>query len=206
VLRGAALLGAAAVVALLTGCGDVVETGPQAEVEGFEEVVVTLPPTTAPDTTDPASTDPGADGSSGSSSPTTPGGTGGAAFEVGDCLTWEQGAPDVTFRVVACSEEHFAEVAGLGDLSTIFDASEEFPEVEVLSAAVAEVCTPIVQEYVGSASTDGVEAGVIPPTEASWAEGDRAAWCTVGLERQNSRRPAYTGRIADGTASSRGPA
>ncbi len=200
-LRGAALLGAAAVAALLAGCGDVVETGPQAEVKGFEEVVITLPPTTAPDTTDP-----GTGGSSGSSSPTTAGGTGEAAFEVGDCLTWEQGAPDVTFRVVACSEEHFAEVAGLGDLSAIFDATEEFPEVEVLSAAVAEVCTPIVQAYVGDAPTDGVEAGVIPPTEATWAEGDRAAWCTVGLERQDSRRPAYTGRIADGTASSRGPA
>ena len=109
--------------------------------------------------------------------------------------------PTVTFRVVACSEEHFAEVAGLGDLSTIFDATEEFPEVEVLSAAVAEVCNPVVQEYLGDAPADGVEAGVIPPTEASWAEGDRAAWCTVGLERQDSRRPAYTGRIADGTAS-----
>ena len=201
-LRGAALLGAVAVAALLAGCGDVIETGPQAEVKGFEEVVITLPPTTAPATTDPASTDPGTGGSSGSSSPTTAG----AAFEVGDCLTWEQGAPDVTFRVVACSDEHFAEVAGLGDLSAIFDATEEFPEVEVLSAAVAEVCTPIVQEYVGDAPTDGVEAGVIPPTEATWAEGDRAAWCTVGLERQDSRRPAYTGRIADGTASSRGPA
>ena len=79
--------------------------------------------------------------------------------------------PTVTFRVVACSEEHFAEVAGLGDLSTIFDATEEFPEVEVLSAAVAEVCTPVVQEYLGDAPADGVEAGVIPPTEASWAEG-----------------------------------
>ena len=203
-LRGAALLGAVAVLALLAGCGDVVETGPQAEVDGFEEVVVTLPPTTspettAPDTTDPTATDPGAGGSSGS--PTTAGGTAELDFDVGDCLTWEQGAAAVTFRVVACSEEHYAEVAGLGDLSTIFDATEEFPEVEVLSAAVAEVCSPVVQEYLGDAPADGVEAGVIPPTEASWTEGDRAAWCTVGLERQDSRRPAYTGRIADGTAS-----
>jgi hypothetical protein len=195
-----------AAAALLAGCGEVVETGPQAEVKGFEEVVVTLPPTTAPGTTAPTSTDSGEGGSSGPTSPTTVGGTAGAGFEVGDCLTWEQGAPDVTFRVVACSEEHFAEVAGLGDLSTIFDATEAFPDMEVLSAAVAEVCTPIVQEYVGDAPTEGVEAGVIPPTEATWAEGVRAAWCTVGLERQDSRRPAYTGRIADGTATTRGPA
>ena len=194
-LRGAALLGAAA-VALLTGCGDVVETGPEAEVEGFEEVVVTLPATTAP-----TSTDPGTGGSSEPGSPTTAGGTAGIAYEVGDCLTWEQGAATVTFRVVDCADEHFAEVAGLGDLSTIFDDTEEFPEVEVLSAAVAEVCNPLVEAYLGDAPAEGVEAGVIPPTEASWAEGDRSAWCTVGLERQDSRRPAYTGRIADGTAS-----
>ena len=92
-------------------------------------------------------TDPGAGGSSGS--PTTAGGTAGIDYEVGDCLTWEQGAAAVTFRVVDCSEEHFAEVAGLGDLSTIFDDTEEFPEVEVLSAAVAEVCSPVVRGVPG---------------------------------------------------------
>ena len=110
------------------------------------------------------------------------------------------------FRVVACSEEHFAEVAGLGDLSTIFDATEEFPEVEVCVGGRGRGVQPVVREFLGGPPDEGVEAGVISPTEASWAQGDRAAWCTVGLERQDSRRPAYTGRIADGTASARGPA
>jgi hypothetical protein len=217
-------LGVVAVTAVAAGlvvvaCGDVVETGPDATPgKGFTEVIVTSPPTTAGaattvpggsterttapgDTTDTG--DAAAGGNAGGAATTAPAAGGPVTtsadepFATGDCLTWQQGAAQVHFQVVPCTQGHLVEVAGPADLSGAFSPAAAYPAAADLQAAVATVCASIVVAYLGGEPASDVEPGVIPPTTASWSQGDRVAWCTVGLTRQNDQRQSYTGRVAD---------
>ncbi len=177
-----------AVLALASGCGgDVVETGPSATVgQGFSEVVVTEAPTTSAAPT-------------GTGTTVAPS-TSSSEFEVGDCLWWDVASTSATFMVVPCAEEHLVEVAGPGDLAATFAPEAAFPTPDELRAALADLCGPIVERYLGRVPEDGIEPGVIAPTEATWSEGDRVAWCTVGKARRDGARLPYTGSLADGTA------
>ena len=103
----------------------------------------------------------------------------------------------MTFFVVDCDDEHLVEIAGQGDLSKAFGPDAAYPELTDLQQAVSDVCTPLVDTYLGGPPAEGVDPGVIPPTDASWEAGDRTAWCTVGLARVDDKRPSYTGRVAD---------
>lgn len=193
----------------VAGCATVVETGPDATVgQGFQEVVVPAPSTLAPTPSASTTTGTGASPttSTGASSPTTaaaapaPATTsagGGLVFAVGDCLTWDPSVTAVQFLVVDCAQAHLVEVAGRGDLSAEFGRSAPYPDAEALGAAVSTVCAPVVDAYLAGVPADQVAPGVIPPSEASWAAGDRAAWCTVGLPRVDERRQPYTGRLTD---------
>lgn len=209
----AALRPAAAAVSLsalvagfLAGCATVVETGPDATAgKGFQEVVVDAPSTLAPTSSGPTTTGPGAPATTatGTAAPATSGSpavtsaAGGLVFAVGDCLTWDPAATSVQFVVVDCDESHLVEVAGKGDLSAEFAPSAPYPDAEALSAAVSAVCAPVVDTYLAGVPADSAAPGVIPPSETSWAAGDRVAWCTVGLPRVDDRRQPYTGRLAD---------
>lgn len=204
-----------AALALLLGCSEVVETGPDARVgKGFQEVVVTVTTTSAPGqstgttsatgtttATGTSTTVPSTTAATGTTAP-APSGTSttgvGLVFSVGDCLTWDQAATTtVRFVVVDCSASHLVEIAGKGDLSDAFGPAAAYPDLSGLQAAVNTVCSPLVDTYLAGASMDGIEPGVIPPSEAAWAAGDRTAWCTVGLTRVDGERQPYTGRLAD---------
>ena len=152
----------------------------------------TAAPTTAPTTSAVPAAGPTTSDATTGTSP-----SGGLVFTVGDCLDWDQSTTTVTFLIVDCDADHLVEIAGEGDLSQAFGPTAAFPDLDALTAAVSDVCTPLVDSYLGGPPADDVAPGVIPPSEASWKAGDRTAWCTVGLARVDSKRPSYTGHIAD---------
>jgi hypothetical protein len=176
-------------LAVLGGCAtDVVEAGPEVEApEGM--VLVTASPEPAPD----AETDTGTD---------TDAGSDGAAerFAIGDCLVWDQGAATAVFERIDCAEPHLAEVAGLLDLSAVYPADAALPTTEELVAEGASACPDVVAAYLGGEPASDVEGGVLVPSAGDWELGNRTWFCTVGFARQDGRRPAYTGRLAQDDA------
>jgi hypothetical protein len=181
-----ARLGVALAVLCAAGCGAVVETGLEATPgDGFTDVTVTSPPTTAaPSTTASAG------------SPASP-----AGLESGACLFFGSSQTDeVSYDVVACGEEHHAEVAGSVDVSELFPPGAEYPGQDDLEP-VNELCRPVLQRYLGEdpAAYSDLAIVVLSPPRDAWEDGERTTWCAVAVTSSGSMR-TYTGRLADGTA------
>jgi hypothetical protein len=174
-----------ALVAVLAGCStDVVEAGPEvSQPKGFA-VVSELPTTTAP-----------SDGSAGG-----PADAPAVRFAIGDCLTWDQGSATATFETVDCTAAHLVEVAGLLDLSEVYPPDADLPSTDDLVAEGSKACPEIVVAYLGGQPPADAEGGVLVPTEADWMLGGRTWVCTVGFAREDGKRPAYTGRLAQNDA------
>jgi hypothetical protein len=172
---------------LLAGCStEVVEAGPEVADPPDVVVVTEAPPNTAPpdvpDTTAPLADAPR------------------VAFAIGDCLTWDQAAPTAVFETIDCAEAHLAEVAGLLDLSEVYPPDADLPTIEELVQEGSAACPDIVVAYLGGEPGADIEGGVLVPTAGDWALGNRTWVCTVGFARQDGRRPAYTGRLAQDDA------
>jgi hypothetical protein len=180
-------------VALATaGCGAVVETGPAATPgDGFTDVTVTAPPTTeAPSMTATTAT-----------TATTSPAASPAGLAAGACLFFASSQTDeVSYDVVACGEEHHAEVAGSVDVSELFPPGAEYPAQDDLEP-VNELCRPVLQTYLGEdpAAYSDLAVVVLSPSRDAWEDGERTTWCAVAVTSNGSMRP-YTGRLADGTA------
>ncbi len=181
-----ALFAALAGAALAACGGPVVQAGPGAAAgKGFTDVVVTTTATTAAPS---------------SSGPTTAP-SGPTRLDVGDCLTSGSGANASSVTVVACTTAHTEEVAGSIDLSDLFAADAAYPSADQLSAA-GDRCQDVVTKYLSNSTVDPatLQFVVITPEESAWEQGDRTAWCAIGLVAPDGSDRASTGRIADSTA------
>jgi hypothetical protein len=117
-----------------------------------------------------------------------------AAYVPGDCLTWDTKASTTDFMVVPCEDDHLVEVTSPLDLSARYGADAALPSGDELSQLATASCGPVAEAYLDRKLT-AEEPGIIPPSPASWAQGDRTFWCTVGLLRVGGNRPAYTGSL-----------
>jgi hypothetical protein len=116
------------------------------------------------------------------------------AYNPGDCLTWDAGATFTEFLVVPCEDDHLVEVTSALDLTDVYAADAELPGGAELAGLSAERCGPVAEAYLDR-RLSAEEPGIIPPSPAAWAGGDRTFWCTVGLLRVGGERPAYSGSL-----------
>jgi hypothetical protein len=120
-----------------------------------------------------------ADAGAGATSSSVPVPTAVEDLEPGQCLdTVPEG--DAVFRatVVPCDEPHLGEVAA----NIAHPGGSAFPGAEALSAQAYERCGAELETYVGAPEIrTPFDVSVLTPTEASWADGDRAITCIVVL-------------------------
>jgi hypothetical protein len=117
-----------------------------------------------------------------------------AAYNPGDCLTWDPGATTTEFMVVPCQDAHLVEVTSALDLAATYGADAELPGSAELSSLSEQRCGPVAEAYLDRQLL-AEEPGIIPPSPAAWAAGDRTFWCTVGLVRVDGQRPPYNGSL-----------
>lgn len=100
-------------------------------------------------------------------------------YDRGDCVTWEQEGGLVETDVVNCSEPHLVEV--IESVETDQRADAAYPTSEGWDELTAELCRPIVVEYLRGAldPVGRLQAGAILPTEDAWRSGARNMWCGV---------------------------
>ena len=90
----------------------------------------------------------------------------------GDCFVTE-GADQLP---VACDQPHDGEVFGTAS----WDGSSEFPGPGRLELWANDSCVPLFEQYVGTGIGEtALEVGMLFPTAATWAEGDRKALCVA---------------------------
>lgn len=100
----------------------------------------------------------------------------------GDCFDAGELAADgsllVNVRVVECEGPHQAEVVAIEDLDAPSD--EAFPGDEARDSNAQELCTPIVEDFLGGLLAESSLLLLwLAPTEESWADGDREVVCVV---------------------------
>lgn len=127
------------------------------------------------------------------------------SYEVGQCLTWDQGGAGATSQraeTVPCEEEHLREVVGLLSLDDVrggYPSEQEWDHLE-------DRCIAVVERHLGRYVNSFLHPLVHPtikPSPASWAAGDRELVCEVGLRqvdlvaKRARLRPAFRGRVVD---------
>lgn len=136
--------------------------------------------------------------------------SGGAAFaqaEAGDCLNWStsddpaQDRQDVT--IVDCSDEHRFEVVAPLDLSKYpgaeFGPGARYPGALRFASLRDEHCVAATNTYLGTGFDPygKFSVGLMFPSEASWADGDRTLRCGLQFSSTTGTLLPFTGRVAD---------
>jgi hypothetical protein len=103
-------------------------------------------------------------------------------LEVGDCFTSESTLLD-TVLVVDCEEPHVYEVYDVGDVESTDDA---YPGDAAMGETASAQCQDAFEAYVGIAYEDSQwYVTSIPPSEETWAEGDREVVCLLHLQDES---------------------
>ena len=98
-------------------------------------------------------------------------------LEVGDCFSVESDEI-ATVTVVGCDEAHEYEVFAVLDHEAAPDAPH--PGAAELVADADAACQPSFEEFVGhDYQTSTWYITTLPPTETTWAQGDREIVCTL---------------------------
>lgn len=121
------------------------------------------------------------------------------ALEEGDCFDAGEVADDgsllVNLRVVECEAPHQAEVVALADLDAGADA--EFPGYEARDASAQELCTPVVESFLGGPLAESSLMLLwLAPTEEAWAEGDREVVCVVAAPAEETLTGSAAGTLS----------
>jgi Septum formation len=100
----------------------------------------------------------------------------------GDCFSSGETAI-VSVFVVDCSEQHVYEAFAVFDHDAGPD--DEYPGDQAIGEYANSACQPPFEEYVGIAYEDSIwYITSIPPSEETWAEGDREIVCTLTNEQE----------------------
>lgn len=124
----------------------------------------------------------------GSKSTPTPAGNGGpaapgvqqwSALQGGECIQPFSSAWAVTFTVVACTDNHDAQMVFKGRLSDTDDTG--YPSASDFQTQLTALCSaPTAINYKAAASVTDLQVSFsYPPTSASWIGGDRTYYCFV---------------------------
>ncbi len=143
--------------------------------------------------------------------PTAAGSSAGAvtfdASDAGDCLQWTPTDDPDTDRQdlaeVSCAEPHRFEVAETVNLAAYpaaeFATGSPYPEAARFAALRDEHCVAAVQDYTGGRfdPTGRYSVGLMFPSQAGWANGERAIRCGIQQTGATSALQEMVGRVAD---------
>jgi hypothetical protein len=100
----------------------------------------------------------------------------------GDCFSSGETAI-VSVSVVDCDQPHVYEAFAVFDHEAGPD--DEYPGDQAIGEDANSACRPPFEEYVGIAYEDSIwYITSIPPSEETWAEGDREIVCTLTNEQE----------------------
>ena len=103
-------------------------------------------------------------------------------LEVGDCFTADVSQLE-TVLVVGCEASHVYEVFHVYDHES---ADDTYPGEDALQNAAAAECEAAFESYVGIDYQDSRWFGTtVPPSEETWANGDREMVCLLHLEDES---------------------
>lgn len=125
------------------------------------------------------------------------------ALAEGDCFDAGELADDgsllVNLRVIECDEPHQAEVVAVEDLEAASD--DAFPGDEARDASAQELCTPIVESFLGGPLAESSLLLLwLAPTEETWADGDREVVCVIAAPDGETLTGSAAGTLtADGS-------
>ncbi|MBY6368752.1 septum formation family protein [Rhodococcoides corynebacterioides] len=129
------------------------------------------------------------------------------ASDAGDCLQWTPTDDPDTDRQdlaeVSCAEPHRFEVAKTVDLAAFpvaeFATGSPYPDSSRFAALRDEHCVAAVQDYTGGRfdPTGRYSVGLMFPSQAGWANGERAIRCGIQQTGATSALQEMVGRVAD---------
>ncbi|MBM7416772.1 hypothetical protein JOE30_000822 [Rhodococcus sp. PvP016] len=127
--------------------------------------------------------------------------------DAGDCLQWTPTDDPDTDRQdlaeVSCAEPHRFEVAETVDLGVYpvaeFATGSPYPDAARFASLRDEHCETAVQDYTGGRfdPTGKYSVGLMFPSQAGWAAGERAIRCGIQQTGATSALQVMTGSVAD---------
>lgn len=127
--------------------------------------------------------------------------------DAGDCLQWTPTDDPDTDRQdlaeVTCAEPHRFEVAETIDLGLYpvaeFAVGAAYPDATRFASLRDEHCVTAVQDYTGGRfdPTGKYSVGLMFPSQAGWAAGERAIRCGIQQTGASSALQVMTGSVAD---------
>lgn len=127
--------------------------------------------------------------------------------DAGDCLQWTPTDDPDTDRQdlseVGCAEPHRFEVAETVDLAAYpiaeFATGSPYPDAARFASLRDEHCNNAVQDYTAGRfdPTGKYSVGLMFPSQAGWASGERAIRCGIQQTGANSALQLMTGSVAD---------